>query len=60
MNDKVIKNNWLGRSLENYKAQHSKTAQDKKVSDQFQAARSLTVARRVLWGVKSKRITQGA
>ena len=43
---------WLGRSLTNYKSMHSKTADSKGVGEQFRAARTLTQARKILFGFK--------
>jgi hypothetical protein len=43
---------WLGRSLTNYKAMHASTAEDKGVNVAFQAARTLTQARKILFGYK--------
>jgi hypothetical protein len=40
------------RSLKNYKEMHRKTADQKGVSKEFQAAATLTAARRILFGVK--------
>lgn len=54
MADKVVSSNWLGRSLKNYKAMHAKTAESKKVHTEFMAATTLTRARAILWGTKSK------
>lgn len=45
---------WLGRSLQNYKQMHSSTASDKGCSKEFQACKTLTAARKVLWGFKKK------
>jgi len=44
----------LQRRLTNYKQQHAGTAVQKKVSIEFAAARTLTQARKVLWGIKTK------
>jgi hypothetical protein len=45
---------WTGRSLSNYKAMHEGTAKGKGVGAQLQAARTLTQARKILFGVKAK------
>jgi len=42
------------RRLENYKAQHSKTAETKGIYEKFMSARTLTRARGILFGFKSK------
>ena len=41
---------WLGRSLANYHAQHEALAAEKGVKSQFMAAKTLTAARKVLFG----------
>jgi hypothetical protein len=38
------------RSLSNYKEQHEKTAKERKVGDAFKAARTLTEAKKILFG----------
>ncbi len=43
---------WFGRSLENYKSMHAKLAQDKGVEREFQESRTLTQARKILFGYK--------
>jgi len=55
MRDKKQKftGNWLGRSLNNYKAQHAKNAKAKGVYAEFMATTTLTRARKILFGVKS-------
>jgi hypothetical protein len=45
---------WLGRSLDNYKAMHAKTAADKGLTNELKAAKTLTQARKILWGYKKK------
>lgn len=45
---------WLGRSLSNYKSMHAGTASSKGVKEQFQAAKTLTAARKILFGYKKK------
>lgn len=42
------------RSLSNYKEMHKDTARDKGVEKELSAARTLTQARRVLFGEKKK------
>jgi hypothetical protein len=41
--------------LQNYKKMHDGTAANKKVSAEFAAARTLTQARKVLWGTKGRK-----
>jgi hypothetical protein len=41
---------WPFRDLKNYKQMHEKTARDKGVLEAFCAAKTLTQARRVLFG----------
>lgn len=47
-----------GKSLEsrlaNYKSMHAGTAEKKGVSVEFKLARTLTQARKILWGIKRK------
>jgi len=43
---------WLGRSLSNYKSMHASTAKSKGVGPAFEAAKTLTQARKVLFGYK--------
>jgi len=43
---------WFGRSLTNYKEQHTSTAKNKGVAKEFQAAPTLTQARKILFGFK--------
>jgi hypothetical protein len=40
--------------LQSYKEMHRGTAANKKVSAEFANAKTLTAARKVLWGVKKK------
>lgn len=42
--------------LQNYKEMHKGTAANKKVSAEFSAAKTLTQARKILWGVKKKMV----
>lgn len=44
----------LAERLRNYKQLHAEKAAEKKVSAQFAAARTLTEAKKVLWGEKKK------
>lgn len=44
----------LAVRLRNYKQLHAEEAAKKKVSAQFAAARTLTEAKKVLWGEKKK------
>lgn len=52
--DRTHKGTWVGRSLENYKSMHKKTAVDKGVEKELAACSTLTKARKILWGLKSK------
>lgn len=45
---------YLGRSLENYKQMHTNTANDKGVYKEFIAAKTLTKAKKILFGFKKK------
>lgn len=45
---------WAGRSLPNYKAMHRVTAEKKGLSREFENARTLTEAKKILWGYKKK------
>lgn len=45
---------WLGRSLTNYKDMHTSTAKEKGVEKEFQSAKTLTAARKILFGFKKK------
>lgn len=56
-NDKKIKTtgyNWLGRSLDNYKQQHRNTSESKGVQKEFMLAKTLTQAKKILFGYKRK------
>lgn len=44
--------NWIGRSLENYKSQHSSTAERKGVGAELKSAKTLTEARKIVYGHK--------
>jgi hypothetical protein len=46
--------NWAGRSLENFKTINKKRAEEKGVLEQLMRAKTLTEARKVIFGVKSK------
>lgn len=50
--DRKQNSTWCGRSLENYKAIHAKTAEQKGVSHELQNARTLTAAKKVVFGIK--------
>lgn len=43
---------WRGRSLENYKAMHKKWAADEGKGAALEAAKTLTSARKILFGYK--------
>lgn len=45
----------LKQRLKNYKSMHEKTAKDKGCYEEFMAAPTLTQARGILWGFKSRR-----
>lgn len=45
---------WLGRSLSNYKKQQSHVAENKGVLRELQNAKTLTDARRIVYGSKGK------
>ena len=49
--------NWLGRNLNNYKNWHENTAKEKGVHDRFMRAKTLTEARRILFGGHVKKPT---
>jgi hypothetical protein len=51
---KTVRYKWLGRSLRNYKAMHHATARDKGVGEAFREAKTLTEAKKILFGVKGK------
>ena len=44
--------NWKGRSLSNYKKQHEGTAKTRGVYEELMKAKTLTSARRILFGTK--------
>lgn len=50
---KKVEYNWLGRSLSNYKSQQADIARKKGVGAQLQNAKTLTEARKIIYGVKS-------
>lgn len=52
MSLKKVEYQWLGRSLENYKIQQRKVAESKNVLEQFLAAKTLTKARQIVYGIK--------
>lgn len=43
---------WFGRSLENYKAQQAGVAESKGVGAELRAAKTLTQARKIVYGYK--------
>lgn len=43
------------RSLDNYKTMHSETAKNKGVYEEFMKCKTLTKARKILWGEKKKK-----
>ena len=45
-----FRSKWKGRNLDNYKSQHTKTAHRKDVWNEFIAAKTLTQARKILFG----------
>lgn len=49
---KVVESTWLGRSLTNYKQLHAGRAEDRGVGRTFQNAKTLTEARKLLFGTK--------
>ena len=54
MNEKDQKSTWAGRSLKNYKEMQSKVAKSKGVYEALQEATTLTAARKIVYGYKSK------
>ena len=54
-NSTVIESKWLGRSLENYKSIHKATATTKGCLEAFLSAKTLTQAKKILFGEKFKR-----
>lgn len=54
MATEVKESKWFGRSLDNYKSMHEKAARDKEVWKQFSEAKTLTQARKILYGYKKK------
>lgn len=45
---------WLGRSLDNYKSMHARTAESRGVGEQLRSAKTLTQARKIVFGYKKK------
>lgn len=45
---------WFGRSLENYKKMQSKAAASNGVTEQLRNAKTLTEARKIVYGLKKK------
>lgn len=58
MSKEVKESTWIGRSLENYKKLHEKGAKLKGCNEALQAAKSLTIARRIVFGYKKKNVTK--
>ena len=50
--DRKNEGSGYGRSLENYKSMHTKTAENKGCKEEFLACKTLTQARKVLFGMK--------
>jgi len=50
-------NKWKGRSLDNYKTMHANTAKKKNVYEEFMKSKTLTRARIILFGIKTKNPT---
>ncbi len=50
--DRKPTSTWCGRSLSNYKAMHAKTAANKGVTQELLSAKTLTQARKIVFGVK--------
>lgn len=50
--DRTYEINWLGRSLSNYKQMQAKVAESKGVLDALMSAKTLTQARKVVYGTK--------
>lgn len=44
--------NWLGRNLSNYKEVHAHIARDKGLEQELKAAKTLTQAKKILFGYK--------
>ena len=49
---KVVESKWIGRSLSNYKSMHAKRAESLGKGKAFHNARTLTEARKIIFGVK--------
>lgn len=47
----------FARSLDAYKQMHAKTAKDRNVYNEFMSCSTLTRARAILWGKKTKKPT---
>lgn len=45
---------WMGRSLKNYKLMQGKAAASNNVTKQLEAAKTLTEARKIVYGYKKK------
>ena len=50
--DRKHSSTWVGRSLDNYKAMHEKTAKDKGVAHELANAKTLTQAKKIVYGHK--------
>lgn len=50
--DRVYEIKWFGRNLENYKQMQSKVAESKGVLDALMNAKTLTQARKIVYGHK--------
>lgn len=50
--DRTYEINWLGRSLANYKQMQAKVAESKGVLDALMNAKTLTQARKIVYGTK--------
>lgn len=47
-------NGWYGRSLDNYKQIQAKVANDRGVGDKLRNAKTLTEAKKIVFGYKKK------
>lgn len=52
--------NYLGRSLDSYKSTQAKIAASLGVGEQLKASKTLTEARKIVYGKKVKRDTSGS
>lgn len=53
-NKYVPDSQWFGRSLDNYKKMQSKAAASNGVTEQLRNAKTLTEARKIVYGLKKK------